>query len=152
MNYTLSNSACGLLLGCVRKWDTVKNGSCKLDFSNVHGNVSIADLYLSDFFYIWYFFMRKLQNLQLWNLPKCFGVLHLWMKLWLLWPACEWEYMGCRRGNRIQGEGPIHRVWLERTELLLALLWGVNSSHSSCILLKGFCSPWIFLSRKIWLF
>lgn len=104
----------------------MKNGSCKLYFSNIHGNVSIADLCLSDFFYVWYFFMRKLQN---WNLPKCFSVLHLWIELWLLWPGCEWEYMSCRRGNRIQGEGPIHRVFFERTELLLAHLWGVNSIH-----------------------
>lgn len=137
VNYTLSNSTCGFLLGCLRKWDTVKNGSCKLYFSNIHGNVSTADLRLSDFFLHLVFFMRKLQNR---NLPKCFGVLYLWMELQLLWPGCEWEYrrIGCRRANRIQGEGPIHRIWLERAKLLLGFLWGVNSSNCSWILLRGF--------------
>lgn len=125
MNYT--KQFCMWFTVGMFKWDTVKNGSCKLYFSNVHGNVSITDLCLSDFFLHLLLFMRKLRNLQLWNLPKCFGGLYLWMELWLLWPGCDWEYLG-RRGNRIQGEGPICRVWLERTELLLALLWGVNSS------------------------
>lgn len=29
MNYTLSNSVCGFLLGCLTKQDTVKDSSCK---------------------------------------------------------------------------------------------------------------------------
>lgn len=151
MNYTLSNSACGFLLGCLRKWDTVKNGSCKLCFSNIQGNVWMADLCLSDFFlHLVLIFMRKLQD---WNLPKC-----------LVCYTYGWSSGCCFVVQNVSGDMTVEQVtetkkkvqfiqygWGD-TELLLVFLWGTHSSYCSCILLKGFCCPWIFLSGTIWLF
>lgn len=92
MNYTLSNSACGFLLGCLRKWDTVKNGSCKLCFSNIQENIWMVDLCLSDFFlHLVLIFMRKLQD---WNLPKC-----------LLWCyTYGWSYGCCLVAQDVSGD------------------------------------------------
>lgn len=65
MNYTLNHSVCGFLLECWRKWDIVKNGSCKLYFSNIHKYVSIADLWLSDFFLHLICFYEEVAELEL---------------------------------------------------------------------------------------